>query len=239
MPLTPIADDLWGVEYDHFMGPLHFRTRMTVVRLADGLWLHSPVPIDDDLAQALEALGPVRWLVAPNGFHHSYLSDAARRWPDARVFVSPALRGKRPDLAEAADLAGPLPTEWGALQGLLVQGTPKFGEVVWLHRPSGSLIVTDLVTHVQQARTWLSRLFFRLEGIYGKPAHSPLWKWMTKDQAAFGQSLAQILAWPIARVVVAHGPVIEDADCPALLARLWAKPLGRAQISAPIPVATR
>ena len=46
-----------------------------VVRLPDGrLFLHSPIAPSDDLAREVEALGPVAYLVAPNKFHHLFVS---------------------------------------------------------------------------------------------------------------------------------------------------------------------
>ena len=39
---------------------LEIGTRMTVIRLGNGdLFLHSPVPLDDETCAALDALGPV------------------------------------------------------------------------------------------------------------------------------------------------------------------------------------
>ena len=69
--LQAIGDDIWVVDHDFFNFGIHFPGRMTVIRLkSGGLWLHSPVPIDDELAAQLAELGPVEHLVGPNLFHH-------------------------------------------------------------------------------------------------------------------------------------------------------------------------
>ncbi|MEJ2458635.1 MAG: DUF4336 domain-containing protein [Novosphingobium sp.] len=63
------------------LGPFKvpFPTRMTVVRLSDGaLWVHSPIAPDEDLFAAVDALGPVRHLVAPNSIHYWYMTDPRR-----------------------------------------------------------------------------------------------------------------------------------------------------------------
>ena len=53
---------------------LPYTTRMVVIRLADGsLWLHSPIQFTSDLAKQIDALGEVRYLVAPNKLHHLFL----------------------------------------------------------------------------------------------------------------------------------------------------------------------
>jgi hypothetical protein len=85
MSLTQLAADLWTVEHDQTLpGRFHMPTRMTVVRLHDhALWLHSPIPIGDSLADELEALGEVQYLVAPNRLHHLYLPRAQARYRES------------------------------------------------------------------------------------------------------------------------------------------------------------
>ena len=73
--LKPVAADLWivdGPQIEFGMGPLKFpfTTRMTILRLRNGeLILHSPVALTPALRSAVELLGPVRFLVAPNSLH--------------------------------------------------------------------------------------------------------------------------------------------------------------------------
>lgn len=71
----PFAENVWivdGPEIRMDYGPtsMPFPTRMTVVRLAsDELWVHSPIAPDPALFERIEALGPVRHLIAPNSLH--------------------------------------------------------------------------------------------------------------------------------------------------------------------------
>ncbi len=82
--LQPLSDTLWHVAIPHaFMG-LHVGTRMTVVKLSSGgLLLHSPVPVDEDLAAELAALGEVTHIVCPNLFHHVFAAEVKQRYPKA------------------------------------------------------------------------------------------------------------------------------------------------------------
>lgn len=146
--LQNLAPDLWILDHPQRLpGGLRMSTRMTIVRLPGGdLWLHSAVPLSDADAAAIDALGPVRHIVAPNLLHHLYLAPARARWPAARVWAPPGLRDKRPDLAIDAHLTGDAPTAWaGAIAALPIDGAPAIAETVFIHRPSATLIVGDLV----------------------------------------------------------------------------------------------
>ncbi|MGB1922854.1 MAG: DUF4336 domain-containing protein, partial [Alcanivorax sp.] len=97
--LQPLSDTLWHVAIPHaFMG-LHVGTRMTVVKLSSGgLLLHSPVPVDEDLAAELAALGEVTHIVCPNLFHHVFAAEVKQRYPKALLHGPAKLAGKRKDL---------------------------------------------------------------------------------------------------------------------------------------------
>src|SRR5690606_38151617 len=104
------------------------------------LLLYSPVPIDDALAAALEDLGPVAHLVAPSGSHHLHAGAAQVRWPEARLWGSPALPDKRPDLRFDAVLADADGAFEGVIDVTVLRGIPRLQEAVFLHRPSRSLL---------------------------------------------------------------------------------------------------
>jgi hypothetical protein len=74
-------------------------TRMTSIRLANGrLFLHSPVKLDPVLRNALDALGEVRAIVAPNKLHHLFVAEDVRSYSRASAYAAPSLSKKRPDL---------------------------------------------------------------------------------------------------------------------------------------------
>ena len=215
------VDGLWHVEQDLFLagGLMHFYCRMVVVRLQDGgLLLHSPVAMDDDLEAELGALGEVRWLLAPNLFHHLHLAAAQRRYPGARLVAVSGLHAKQPGLRydvvlEADD---PLPEAWREdLDHQVLAGMPKVNERVLYHRPSRSVIATDLLFHLegpQHCKTLTSRLLFRTMGAYGKPAQSRFWRSMVNDRQANAESLRRVLSWDFARLSPAHGAILTGDD---------------------------
>jgi hypothetical protein len=221
--LQLLAPDLWAAPNDVFMpGGVHFPGRMVVIRLrggdADGgLVLVSPVPIDDGLAAELAALGPVRFVVAPNRFHHLFLVAAARRYPDAQVLVAPGLAEKKPDLGPSQVLGERVPEAWkGQLQAVSVDGAPAMSEVVLLHAPSRTLIVTDLVFNLRTWKGWQTGLVLWMVGCHKRLAQSRSLRWMTRDRAAAAASARRILALDFDRLVMAHGDVVETGGRVAL-----------------------
>lgn len=211
MALTQITDGIWEGEGVVSPGPgMRMGTRMTVVRKPNGgLWIHSPIELDDSTASEIEALGPVEEIVSPNLFHHLFLKGALERWPDAVFFASEGLAAKRPDLPSARTLE---PGEdWlGCFDVLALGGMPRFQEHVFFHKPSRTLIVTDLIFNEPAGHTAATRLFFRVFGTYGRLSVSRLFRSIIRDKAAFGASLRPVLEIDADRVVMAHGKVLEE-----------------------------
>lgn len=208
-----------------------YPTRMVVVRLEDGdLWVWSPIELTRELELELDALGPVRHLVAPNKLHHLYLGDWLYVWPEARVYAAPGLAKKRPDLAFTAELDDEPLAAWApVIDQCVVRGSPVMEEVVFFHRPSGTLIVADLIENMdpEHFKPW-QRVVGRFAGVLAPDGTAPVdWR-MT---FLFGKSRARdavqrILTWQPARVVMAHGrPVAQDVD--EFLRRSFAWVLGR------------
>ncbi len=218
--MRDLADNLWVVERPQRFYGLEVGTRMTVMRLADGsLLLHSPVALDAQLRAALDALGTVRFVVAPNRFHHLYAGEALRAYPQARLWVAPGVDTKRPDLKFVAVLTDDAPAEWSAeVAQTFFRGRPFENEVTFFHRPSRTLILCDLAFNFGPRTPALTRLVTTLVGGYGRFGPSRIDPLFVRDRAAARQSLERILSWDFDRVIVAHGDVVESGGHAALRA---------------------
>ncbi len=209
----PIAADVWGWESTLPMGAgMGLPVRTTAIRLRTGeLVVHSPGDLSDADAAALDALGPVRHLIAPNTFHHLFLGAAMARWPEASVWASAALRAKHPelDLPRTPSDDPPFADE---LVPFPMHGAPSMDETAFVHRPSGSLLVTDLLFHMLQGTTqgWLTPWVLRMTGTWDHLACSRVWTFSVKDRPAFHASVRALLDEPFDRLIPCHGPVIED-----------------------------
>jgi hypothetical protein len=217
-PLRPVAPDLWVADRPQTFYGLPVGTRMTVIRLPGrALLLHSPVELDTDLRTELDAIGRVRYVVAPNRVHHLYAGAVATAYPDARLWIGPGLERKRPDLVCEAILGDDPPAEWrGTVDQVFFRGRPYENEVVFFHRPSRTLILCDLAFNFSAGTATVTRLLMTLLRSYGRFGPSTLDPLLIRDRPAARASLERILAWDFDRVIVAHGDVLESGGHAAL-----------------------
>jgi hypothetical protein len=215
--LTSLAPDLWVATRPLKLAVGDIGTRMTIVRLPDGgLFLHSPVRLDDETRRGLDAIGPVRCVVAPSKVHHFFVGDYASAYPSARLFAPPGLAEKRKDLRFHAVLGDEAPPEWrGAIEQCLVRGAPLMNEVVFLHGASRTLLLTDLAFNMVQPPRGRARVFCWVVGANGFGPHRII-RLGIRDRAAAGASLQRILAWDFDRVIVTHGEVLESGGKAAM-----------------------
>ena len=219
--IESVDASLWAVEQHRYLYGVHFRNRMTIVRLSVGpgagrLWVHSPVSIDDELAKAIAEIGEVAYIVAPNQAHYLWLDEARARWPEAEVWVSPGLGDKLAAKGMRSDGLHDLPTEpaelaWGGdLDQRFIPGNARLRETLFLHRQSRSLIVCDFVMNVVEEPRRVARWAWRALGLYRGLRQSRPWrKWFTKDPAAQAPVVAQVLNWDFDRIIPTHGDVYE------------------------------
>lgn len=213
-----LSDDLFVVDVPFRIGSMELGGRMTGVRLPDGgLWLHSPVKLDAAVREAVEARGPVRFLVAPNVMHHLALGDWAAAYPSARVLAPAGLRKKRPDLRIDVELSDMMDVgQSPELELLLARGLSNLEEFVFLHRPSRTLLLTDLAFNIHDSSSWVTRTYLKLNGAYGRLAPTWLIKFLAKDRAALRAWRDRVLSWDFDRVVPCHGQVLETGGRDAL-----------------------
>ena len=210
--MKSIAPDLWVAEAPLRFAGLEVGARMTLVRLpGDRLLLHSPIAASETLLRDVESLGEVAYLVAPNRFHHLYVSDWQKAFPDAAVFTAPGLEKKRPDFGATRALSSEPPSEWaGLLDQVAMQGFSLLNEIVFFHAPSKTLLATDLAFNIGPHSAPATRFAFRMMGAYGKLTPTFLEWLFVRDRAAFCAGLERILEWPFERVIVAHGDISES-----------------------------
>lgn len=224
--LRAFGDELWiadGSQVTAIAG-FCYPTRMAVIRLTDGgLWVWSPVEPTPGLRAAVEALGPVRHLVAPNALHHLFLGDWMDLHPGAEVHAAPGLRGKRRDLAFDDDLGDRIHPDWaGQIDQEVVRGNLIVEEVVFFHRPSRTVLVADLLQQLPRGRPGWRGVVARLDLMTGdEPAVPRKFRLAFVRRRAARGAVGRLLDWPARGVVMAHGTPVEE-DGQAFLRRAFA-----------------
>ena len=215
--MESLAENVWHVPGPavRMPGGVLLPVSSTVLRLPDrSLVIYSPIEFPD--VAEIEALGNVAHLVAPNLYHHLYLAKAAERWPHALIHAAPGLSAKQPSVGIHKTLGtDDEPTWQGTIDVVSIQGVPKINETVLFHRPSGTLLVADLLFHVTEPANVRTRLVLSTMGVGKRLAQSRYWSLLRKDRTAARASVERILAWPIQRIAPCHGPAV-GIDAPAL-----------------------
>ena len=208
-----LTRDIWSLSYEFRNKGLASSTRMTLVRLADGsLLAHSAVPLHAEQRAQMDALGPLRHIIAPSAMHHLFVGKVAEHYPQAQVWGPPSVLKKRQDLPSLRALPAPGTTApWAPeLSHLVWQGIPLLDESAWFHHPTGSLIVTDVLQCWQGPLSLGTRMYLGLTGGHERLTVPRTVRLLVRDRAAISASAKAALKLPVQRVILLHNSVIED-----------------------------
>jgi hypothetical protein len=219
--LQLFAEEIWTAD-----GPtvsvagFPFPTRMIVIRLSDGgLFVWSPIALSGELQAAVEQLGPVRHIVAPNHLHHLFLEDWHHAYPEAEIHAAPNLRPKHPDLRWGSDLGDTPAPEWANdIDQVVVRGNRITTEVVFFHRRSRMVIFTDLIQQFEPGwfKGWRG-LVAQLDKMTApRPTLPVKYRMAFRDRSIARSALQQIMAWPGEAVLAAHAPPVRHGGREAI-----------------------
>lgn len=225
----------WGPEIWVGEGPLvrpfgfPYPTRMALIRLSDGgLFAWSPIALAPALRSEVDLLGPVHHIVAPNPLHHLFLAEWRQAYPRARLHAPPGLSRKRRDLAFDGALGDAPAPGWAAdLDQAVMHGSFVMTEVVFFHRLSRTAIFADLIQNFPPDwfHGWRG-IVARLDGIVAPHPGAPReWRASFSNRRRARAALDRILAWPIERVLFAHGE-LATSDGRVFVRRAFAWLLG-------------
>ena len=145
-----IKDQIWILEYPVKFGGMDLFGRTTIIKLNNAeLIIHDPCRIDDAIKKQIDALGEVKFIIAPGNFHHLFVTDFQEQYPDVATFICPGLERKRPDIKFDWILGDKPNASWEeTLDQALIQGIRFIWEVAFFHKPSQTLILVDLLENI-------------------------------------------------------------------------------------------
>ncbi|MDP6775020.1 MAG: DUF4336 domain-containing protein [Rhodospirillales bacterium] len=199
-----------------------YPTRMAVAVLSDGcVWIWSPVALTEELASAVESIGPIGHIVSPNKIHHLFLGEWAKRWPSARLYAPPGLTRKKPELHFDVELGDEPEPAWAAdLDQAIFRGSFAMEEVAFFHRPSRTAIICDLVQrHLDSKMTGWRGMLMRLDGLVGEHGSTPReWRATFLRRDLIRTARDKVLGWNAERLLIAHGEC-SQREATAILSR--------------------
>jgi len=221
-----IDENIWifdggSISMDMYCCKIPFSTRMTVIKLDNGgLWVHSPIKINEEVIKQISKLGDVKYIVGPNKIHYAYIYEWAEHFPDAKVYAAKEIekRAKAQNIKVKIDeiLTDDVPAEWkGQIAQHVFKGSSFMEEVVFYHVASRSLILVDLIENFESEK--LSKLyafFAKLVGVLAPGGRAPLDLRVTFmfGKAKAKNSLNIIKKWDFDNIILAHGKcVFENA----------------------------
>jgi hypothetical protein len=208
--LERVAEDLWVESRPLRFFGVECGTKMTVARLASGgLFVHSPIALDEPTRRAVDDLGSVTAIVAPSLFHHLFVGEWARAYPNASLSCCPGLDKKRNDIAWTGILGDEPRTEWnGEIDQVFFGARTMENEVVFFHRKSKTIISCDFMFNLASHPSALTRTVAFLLG-QRQPGPTFLEHLMIRKRAAARDQIDRIVAWNAERVLLAHGAAID------------------------------
>jgi len=211
--------------------------RGTLVRLQDGsVAVFSPVALTPKVKETIAAMGEVKYIAAPDLEHHIFLGPWHKAFPNAKLLGPEGLREKRDK--QNNDVV-PFSTIFSAKTKLQQKIDPAFDaefdyefvdghvnkELVFNHRPTGTLIEADLIfnlpAHEQYSRAGpdnraetglATKIWTAINNTKGDAYWQKMLIWFgtsTGNKPSFNESMARINQWKFDRIVPCHGDVIE------------------------------
>ncbi|KEF52925.1 uncharacterized protein A1O9_10831 [Exophiala aquamarina CBS 119918] len=232
--ITPTITTL-SVPFLRF-GHIKIGGRGTLVKLQTGnVAVFSPVALTPAVKDKVRALGPIKYIVAPDIEHHIFLSTWAAEYPDAEVIGMEGLPEKREGNPDTKGLK--FSHVFSASNKLDLKISPEFDaefsseyfhshtnkELVFLHKPTRTLIEADLLFNLPATEQFsktgtsassglLTKLFGGIMNTRGEITWQKRFLWYAaagKDRQGFTESANRIKAWDYDRVIPCHGDVIE------------------------------
>lgn len=206
-PLEQLAENLWRFEGD--IPGMKLRRVMTIARMADGgLVVHNGITLDD--RAALDSLGPVRYLIVPNGWHRLDAAAYRAKYPGVKV-VAPSGGRKSVEKKVPVDLTFEEFPADDVVKLEMLDGVRSQEGVMHVRSKDGlTLVFADAIFNLPARFPGLwGIVYHEIMGSKPGPRVTRLGKLMlVKDKKAYRANLERLAELPdLRRVIVAHGAV--------------------------------
>lgn len=203
-----LHSDILCVEDVLNMPLMQLPIRSTIIRTKNGLIIFSPTKNLGSYQQTIDKMGSVKAVVSPSLFHHLYVKEAKECYPKAKLIGAQGLAKKRPDVSWDAFCPEGLTDFQEDIEVISLEGMPNFQENVFFHKPSKTLLVSDLCFNLTDAKGLGSWLILNLFGTYRKFGVSRLFLKFVTDKDLFVKSIRHLMTLDFQNIIPGHGYIV-------------------------------
>ena len=217
--LELLAPGLWEVTGSLGRSPLP--RNMQVWRApSGGLLVHSAICLDDEGMKALDALGPVQWIVVPCPLHRADAAPYRQRYPDAQLLCPSAARAKVEEVVAVDDVCERVLPDLGIAVHEPAGLKPFELHLVFpLEDGTKALVMTDALFNLgSRPPSGFGGLTLKWMGSVGPLGMTRLGRWLLlQDSSQVQAYLEQLAALPdLSLLCVAHGEAVHGEVSSAL-----------------------
>jgi hypothetical protein len=217
-PLAQLSAGVWRLEGDLENMPV--KRVMTIARRADrGLVVHNAIAADDATMAAIAALGEIRAILVPSGYHRLDAGVFHARFPGAQVICPPGAR-------EAVEAVVPVSATYDsmaadrAIELQTLDGTHgREGAMIVRDADGTTLVLNDLVFNMPHVGGFQGLVLRFVTGSTGAPRVTRVARmFLVENKRALRAHFEKLAVLPeLRRIIVSHHAVI-DQDPGAVLA---------------------
>lgn len=218
-PLEKLSERVWRLEGDLENMPMK-RVMTIAARRDGGLVVHNAIAADDPTMAAIAALGEIRAIVVPSGFHRLDAKVFHERFPAAEVICPAGARAKVEQVVPVAATYDGVASD-GAVELQTIDGSnAREGAMIVRDREGTTLVLNDLVFNMPHAPGAQGFVLRHIMGSSGGVKITRIARlFLVADKRAVRAHLERLAALPdLRRVVVAHHATIEREPGRALAA---------------------
>jgi hypothetical protein len=217
-------------------GPVKAGGRGTIVRLSTAsLAVFSPVSLTPAVRAKVNSPGALRYIIALNIEHHPFISSWVKAFPDAQVACMKGLPEKREkdEATKGVKFTRIFASQNKSNMKITAEFDAEFEyeyitahnnkELVFLHKPTGTLIEADLIFNLPATEQYSncaedanSGFLTKLTGSILHTRGDMIWQkrilWYfagAKNREGFAESVKRMHEWNFDRIIPCHGDVIE------------------------------
>jgi len=176
------------------------------------LLIHNAIALDEDGMRELDALGEVRWLVVPNGWHRLDAKVFKDRYPNAQV-VCPAGSKSRVEEVVKVDVTYDAFSPCAALRIEHLAGTKDAeGALIVRSADGATVVVNDTIFNIDSMPGVFGFIYGKLMGNTGGAKVTTITKlFLLKNKGAFRSHLERLADEDgLQRLIMSHGAIIDE-----------------------------